>query len=189
VNLSDPTGKFIPNEVAAAQRVATAAMAGIAIYELFEEEIITGIDGIERLWQDMMDEAAIRSGIAPRTYITYSLYNSSTHQTYFGRASGYGDPLSVFLRRMASHHMLAFGFQPQSLDQAAIQGVQVGPYGAYEAIRGREQQLMDRLVMAEGRSMLGNRIGGIPPLNGNLETYFNASNAWYGNIAPMYVPW
>lgn len=114
-----------------------------------------------------------------RIYVTYTLSNPLTNQIYVGRASGFGDPYSIMMRRYAGHHMRAFGFQNPTLDKSA-QGFPVG----YGAIRGREQQLID-FYGGVGSPRVGNRIRGVSTLNPAGFNFWSLSNIDFGNIAPF----
>ena len=69
-----------------------------------------------------------------KTYQTYTKTNPTTGEVYSGRTSGTGTPLENIARRDANHHMNAKGFGPAQLDKSSSN---------YNAIRGREQQLID----------------------------------------------
>ncbi len=58
-------------------------------------------------------------------------------QTYVGRASRYGDPISIMNRRASGHHMKLASFGNPVIDRA-VQG-----YAEYPAILRCEQQLID----------------------------------------------
>jgi len=111
-----------------------------------------------------------------RVYITYTLTNGNS--TYVGRASGYGTPYQIMMRRYSGHHMRAFGYSNPVLDRA-IQGVQ-----GYPAIRGREQQMIDFFGGA-GSPNVGNIYRGVSKLDvvgGRL--YHGMSNLYFGPLAP-----
>ncbi|MBR6946120.1 MAG: hypothetical protein IKH64_09295, partial [Prevotella sp.] len=57
-----------------------------------------------------------------------------------------------------------------------------GPLG-HDAIRGREQQLID-YYGGIGNSKLGNKIRGVSKSNIWGRYYHNMSNSYFGNIAP-----
>ena len=116
-----------------------------------------------------------------KVYITYTLTNDKG-QIYVGRSSGFGSPEAVMKRRFYAHHMRLFNFNKYKIDKAAR-----GP-GAYEAIRGREQQLMDSLG-GIGSPKLANRIRGVSAINIRGREYHNMSNLFFGNIAPYTGIW
>jgi RHS repeat-associated protein len=118
----------------------------------------------------------IANSIREKTYVTYTLTNAQG-QIYVGRASGYGDPHSVMMRRFASHERRAMGFGNPTLDRAAT-----GPLGA-AAIRGREQQLVDALG-GIGSPRVANRIRGVSEFNPAGRFYHAAANAMFGELAP-----
>lgn len=75
-----------------------------------------------------------------RVWLTYVLYNPETGQVYIGRTSGYGDPYRLARERYYRHTQLrSEGFVLDRVDNYAY-----GPVG-YDAVRGREQQLVDAL--------------------------------------------
>jgi hypothetical protein len=112
-----------------------------------------------------------------RTFVTYTMRNSAG-QIYIGRTSGYGDPYSIMAARAAGHHMKALGYGVPILDRA-VQG-----YQGYPAIRGREQQLID-YYGGVGSSRVGNRIRGVSQFNPAYPIYHEASNLYFGQIAPF----
>jgi hypothetical protein len=80
--------------------------------------------------------------------------------------------------RAAGHHMKALGYGVPILDRA-VQG-----YQGYPAIRGREQQLID-YYGGVGSSRVGNRIRGVSQFNPAYPIYHEASNLYFGQIAPF----
>ncbi len=99
-------------------------------------------------------------------------------QVYLGRASGFGTPYQVMMRRYYHHNKWrALGFGKPSLDRAAI-----GPFG-YAAIRGREQQLID-FYGGIGSPKVANIIRGVGRYNIKGRVYHYTSNYYFGNIAP-----
>jgi len=91
-----------------------------------------------------------------RTYITYTLTNFDSGQTYIGRASGFGDPYKILHKRFSSHKYRKSGFDNPQLDKA-IQGCGLN---GYFAIRGREQFLIE-LYGGIGSPNIANKINGI----------------------------
>jgi hypothetical protein len=70
-----------------------------------------------------------------RTWQTYTRYNPKNKQCYSGRTSGYADAWTNVINRGAQEWMLtAEGFLPPELDRSST---------SYDAIRGREQQLIE----------------------------------------------
>ena len=79
-------------------------------------------------------------------YVTYTKTNPTTGEVYAGRTSGYGDPLAAVAARDIGHHKTAQGFGPAVIDQFAYatrDWSQRWSDPAYQAIRGREQQVID----------------------------------------------
>lgn len=111
------------------------ALATVGAIALAVDDV-TGIGAVDDIAIPFLYAAAATYDLTQRVYVTYTL-TSASGQKYAGRASGFGAPYSVMMRRYASHHMKAFGYGNPTLDVWA-QGAQ-----AYPAIRGREQQLID----------------------------------------------
>ncbi|MCO6465702.1 MAG: hypothetical protein J5I53_03710 [Bradyrhizobiaceae bacterium] len=120
--------------------------------------------------------AAVVFDATQRVYLTYTLRNA-TGQIYVGRTSGYGDPYTVMMARMRSHHMVRNGYGNPVLDVSAQ-----GELG-FSAIRGREQQLID-YYGGVGSPSVANRIRGVSPLNPLYPVYHAASNVLFGPLAP-----
>lgn len=142
----------------------------------------------------------------PLTYITYTRFNPVTGETYAGRAMGYGSAQQVLRMTQAqARHvsMTAQGFLPLRLDQ---QATATRPYGSrhtdisYQAIRGREQQLIDsyggawsfgrgrggpHIVIPGARSTSANAIRGVGPLNWRGPLYHAASDVLFRPLAPF----
>jgi hypothetical protein len=111
-----------------------------------------------------------------RMWVTYRLFHPDG-RVYVGRASGFGTPQQVMKARYARHVILrAEGFyldEKLSLDKFVV--------GNRDAIRGREQQLLDH-VGGVGHPKVRNAIRAVSPLNPNRYTYHNASNALWGEL-------
>ena len=103
---------------------------------------------------------------------------------YSGRTSGYGTPSEVLDKRHNNHHMTAKGFSNVEIDQVAY-----GEQGRL-AIRGREQQLIDKNGGAQSdtidghKGTSGNAIRGVSKFNPRGPIYHEAANKAFGNIAP-----
>ena len=116
-----------------------------------------------------------------RTHVTYTLRNDEG-QVYIGRTSGYGSPQALVNFRYIGHHRRLpqlGGFHSPLVDRA-VRGV-----GAYNAIRGREQMMID----AHGgvaSPKVGNSINGISMINPNRGMYISAATAAFG---PAYPTW
>lgn len=117
---------------------------------------------------------AIVHDLTQKKYITYTLSNPTTGQTYVGRTSGFGDPNAIVKNRFNSHHMKALGFGSPKIDKVA-QGYPIG----YYAIRGREQDLVNGFGGIGSRS-LGNRINPISPYNPLRSVYLSTSQLMFG---------
>jgi len=105
-----------------------------------------------------------------RTYQTYIKVNPTTGQVYAGRTSGERDPDANVKRRNASHAYNAKGYDVGVLDKTS---------SSKEAIRGREQQLIEyyrRLGIS------GNIDNGISSRNCELGTYQLAALAEFGPL-------
>lgn len=115
--------------------------------------------------------SAARAGAAEtsagRSFQSYTKVNSQTGEVYAGRASGYGTPLENIARRDAGHAYNDLGFGPARLDQS----------GSYAAIRGREQQLIERF---RDLGVSANKINGISPRNPNLDWYLERALRAFG---------
>jgi RHS repeat-associated protein len=121
-------------------------------------------------------------------YITYQKYNAATGKYYSGRASGYGTPQQVLAQRDSGHHMDAAGFGPAELTSAAQATMSYSlrhADPAYQAIRGREQQMIDyRGGSSSDGGTSGNAIRGVAKLNPLGRIYHNASTARFGPMHP-----
>jgi RHS repeat-associated protein len=122
----------------------------------------------------------------PIVYVTYTKTNPVTAQVYAGRSRGYGTPQQIVAARDAAHHMTAFGFGPAALDRSTLGTLRLTSRWfdpAYQAIRGREQQLIDSYGGAvSGGGTSGNAIRGVA--RGNLlgRSYDFAASAAFGRL-------
>jgi RHS repeat-associated protein len=112
------------------------------------------------------------------TYQTYTRYNPSTGQCYPGRTSGDGTPEANVRNRGYGQPLLnAEGFNPPVLDRSS---------SSYNAIRGREQQLIE--LNGGARSSGGdsrNMINGIGRMNlAGPTIYTPAANSAFGTPVP-----
>lgn len=103
-----------------------------------------------------------------KTYQTYTKTNGKTGKVYSGRTSGKSTPQKNIANRDRRHHKSKDGYGPAKLDKSSANK---------DAIRGREQQLIDK-HKAEGRS--GNDINGIAPNNKNRDKYMDAAKKEFG---------
>jgi hypothetical protein len=110
-------------------------------------------------------------------YVTYTRLNDATGEIYSGRTSGYADEAisTILARRMAGQPILnGQGFDPPTLDRVTNE---------YEAVRGREQQLID--YHGGARSVGGtarNMINGVADLNPRRPDYMAAALANFGPL-------
>lgn len=113
-----------------------------------------------------------------RIYVTYTRINISTGQVYSGRSSGFGDPVEIVQQRGLSQPILnAEGFSPPVLDVAAT------GTNSYEAIRGREQQLINFYGGAQSvGGTARNMINGIADFNPYGSGMINLSIATFGAL-------
>lgn len=129
-----------------------------------------------------------------RIYVTYTktrLNADGTTTVYSGRSSGLGDPRRLLLEaqrivrvRDAGHHIRGFG--PAVLDKFTVStflayAVPLDP--AYQAIRGREQQLIDHFggARSEGGTS-GNPLRGVRVNHSRGRLYHNAATAQFGQL-------
>ncbi len=137
---------------------------------------VTGIGALDDLAIPIVLAGAAAYDLSQRVYVTYILTHPSG-KVYIGRASGFGSPYKVMMRRYYGHHMRSKGYINPVLDRAA-QG-----FIGYSAIRGREQQLIDSYG-GVGSLSIGNRIRGVGRYNILGIKFHNDSNQYFGNIAP-----
>ena len=128
-------------------------------------------------------KTSIQERIESKVYMTYTMTNSEG-VVYSGRTSGYGDPVDILKKRQNNHHMTEKGFTDVSIDKIAY-----GEKGRL-AIRGREQQLIDRHGGAQSdtinghKGTSGNAIRGVSKINPKGPIYHESANNAFGNIAP-----
>ena len=109
---------------------------------------------------------------AEKTYQTYTKTNSKTGEVYSGRTSGKGSPIDNVKKRDAKHHMNKKGFGPAVLDKSSSNK---------NAIRGREQQLIDKHGGAKSMGgTSGNAVNGISKKNKNRQKYLRAARKEFG---------
>lgn len=113
----------------------------------------------------------------PKDYLTYTRTNPNTSQVYSGRTSGDSSlsTATILSNRAAGQPLLnTSGFSPPVLDQRSSN---------YDAIRGREQQLID---FNGGAQSVGgaarNMINGVSDYNLNGWDYMNESNKLFGTL-------
>lgn len=109
-----------------------------------------------------------------KTYQTYTKTNPETGEVYSSRTSGYGTPKENVSRRDKKHHMNDKGFGPAALDKSSTNK---------DAIRGREQQLIDSNGGAKSqRGTSGNAINGISPNNKKKNRYMKFATDEFGEL-------
>jgi RHS repeat-associated protein len=122
----------------------------------------------------------------PLRYVTYRKVNRRTGRVYVGRTMGYGDPRAIVAARDRNHHMTERGYGPAVLDRYTDA---TRPYSqrrldpSYQAIRGREQQLIDSYGGARSdnpKTRSGNAIRGVAKDNPRGRLYHNAASATFG---------
>jgi len=151
--------------------------AAIAATAVLVADDVTGVGVADDILIPIILAGAAAYDLTQRIYITYTLSNPKTGQTYVGRTSGFGNPYSVMMSRYNSHHMKALGYTVPTLDRAA-QGVQ-----GYPAIRGREQQMIDSFGGVSSGNV-ANSIRGVSKLNPFGPIYHETSNMFFGPLAP-----
>ena len=105
-----------------------------------------------------------------KTYQTYTKTNLETGKVYSGRTSGYNTPAQNVANRDRNHPYNALGYGRAVLDVSTTD---------YNAIRGREQDLID-FYSAQEKS--GNKYNGISPNNPNIGTYMEAARKEFGGL-------
>ncbi|HXR61375.1 MAG TPA: RHS repeat-associated core domain-containing protein, partial [Solirubrobacterales bacterium] len=132
-----------------------------------------------------------RRRTGPLRYVTYTKRNLSTGQIYVGRTSGYGTPAQIVADRERRHHVKGWTAARVDRHLLATQSKERQAFDpAYWAIRGREQQLIDRLGgahsdLAPGQTTrAGNPIRGVRKWNPMGPVYHAAASAAFGQVAP-----
>ena len=128
-------------------------------------------------------KTAVKEKQETKLYMTYTMTDADG-LVYSGRTSGYGTPSEVLENRQNNHHMAKQGFGNVQIDKIAY-----GEQGKL-AIRGREQQLIDKNGGAQSdtinghKGTSGNAIRGVSKFNPRGPIYHEAANKAFGNIAP-----
>lgn len=117
-----------------------------------------------------------KNGDSDLKYVTYTKYNPQTNQYYIGRSSGFGTPETIVRRRDYNHHRNPEGYLPAILDRWSKN---------YQAIRGREQQIIDLFGGAWSdvgveNTQSGNKIRAISITNFNLQVYLIQATSLFG---------
>lgn len=112
-------------------------------------------------------KATEKAGDGQKIYQTYTKTNPKTGEVYTGRTSGTKSPEENVRLRDRNHHMNEEGFAPAVLDKSSSNR---------DAIRGREQQLIDLNGGAKSQGgTSGNKIRAISPKNEKANQYLNAA--------------
>ena len=108
--------------------------------------------------------------VVPRLYITYTAPDPAyPGKTYVGRASGpFATPEEVLQYRFSSEHHRGISLDDATIDRAS---------SSYEAIRGREQQVLESL---QRQGLATEQINGIGQRNTKGATYRAAGKAEFG---------
>ncbi|MBC9730897.1 hypothetical protein [Streptomyces sp. TRM68367] len=129
-------------------------------------------------------QAQAESEAEKLSYVTYTKTNPETGEVYTGRSRGVGTPEEIVAGRDSGHHMNDKGFGPAVLDKFAEATKSVAERHsdpAYQAIRGREQQLIDFFGGAKSDGGIsGNAIRGVAADNPLLGTFLNAATKMFG---------
>ena len=173
VRYVDPDGRIaiaISTAIVAKALCATVVTVGVITAS---KEIATDITNVVATVK-----TAIQEKQESKLHMTYTMTNENG-EVYSGRTSGYGTPNEVLQKRQANHHMSEKGFTDVSIDKIAY-----GEQGKL-AIRGREQQLIDKNggAQSEGGTS-GNLIRGVSKINPKGIIYHEAADRAFGNIAP-----
>jgi RHS repeat-associated protein len=117
-------------------------------------------------------------------YATYTKTNPLTGEVYTGRTSGFGSPRAIVAARNVGHHMDAKNFGPAVLDKwtaATLPTPLRHADPAYQAIRGREQNLIDYYGGARSvGGSSGNAIQGISDYNPLRGLYMKLARLSFG---------
>jgi RHS repeat-associated protein len=145
-----------------------SSVAVVAGFELIDLGKTTSVNGLKNLGDDV---AKMVDGDS-KTYQTYTKKNETTGEVYSGRTSGTGTPQENIEARDSNHHMNDKDFGPAKLDKSSSNK---------DAIRGREQQLIDKNGGAKSKGgTSGNAINGVAPSNKNAQKYKEAAKSQFG---------
>ena len=121
------------------------------------------------------DAASDREAIK---FVTYTRTNAASGQVYSGRASGTGSPEEIVANRARTHPPRLASFGAPVVDRWAI------GLAGYDAIRGREQQLIDANGRAQSdNGTSANKIRGVGRFNPLAGMFDIASTAAFGPIS------
>jgi hypothetical protein len=100
--------------------------------------------------------------------------NGTTGKVYSGKTSGKKTAAQNVAARDKKHHMTGKGYGAAKLDKTST---------SKDAIRGREQQLIDHNGGAQSQGgTSGNAINGISATNKNKQKYEDAANKEFGKL-------
>jgi hypothetical protein len=178
---NDPTNHDDPKGQYSRRRDGDAGAKLGAVIQLYAGLIMAGDDKREQRrvlqrFEDQMNSIEgrrPRSRAGPRTHQTYVKENAQTGQRYGGRTSGTGSPAQNVARRDQNQRALNDeGFGPATLDRTSPDP---------NAIRGREQQLIEKIGGAKSRGGTSrNAINGISPRNKNGQACREAATKEFG---------
>nr|WP_232369534.1 polymorphic toxin-type HINT domain-containing protein [Leptospira abararensis] len=124
----------------------------------------TAEKGVKKTVKETEKKAAKKS---EKTFQTYTKKNETTGEVYSGRTSGKGTPEENIAKRDKNHHKNDKGFGPAKLDKSSKNS---------DAIRGREQQLIDGNGGAKSqKGTSGNDINGVRDKNPKKGQYQEAN--------------
>jgi len=110
-----------------------------------------------------------------RLFLTYTKRNPITGEIYSGRTSGWGKVIAILRRRDKYHHKNKEGYGDADLDKASTDA---------DAIRGREQQLIDEHGGAKSSGgTSGNDINAISLRNKKHNKYLAAALKLFGAVS------
>lgn len=119
------------------------------------------------------------------SFVTYEMKNPTLNKYYVGRTSGQGDPLTVLHRRLARHAVSPL-YPKGPANGWTIAGVNSTmsttgfQEGAWFAMRGREQQILDHhLYVASPSHSMDNRIRAVAVSNPRAPYYHATSNLYF----------
>jgi len=172
VNYSDPLGLCpfcLGGIIAAGEGAAAGAAAAIAATAAMAAKA----DEISAAVGSAVD--ALRDKLQVK-FVTYTR-TGPNGQVYSGRTRGFGNPQSIVNARVAGHPARLSGFGPAVLDRWAT-GLE-----GYQAIRGREQQLIDAHGGAQSDGgTSANLIRGVSRINPAAGLFDAAAITMFGRV-------
>ncbi|MFI9384800.1 LamG-like jellyroll fold domain-containing protein [Kutzneria sp. NPDC052558] len=162
---------------------ATAEVTTIQQYHQNETTYDLTVGGLHTYYVDAGATAVLVHN-CDVTYVTYTKTNPETGEVYTGRSRGTGTPEQIVAERDSGHHMNDKGFGPAVLDKALAATKSIADRHsdpAYQAIRGREQRLIDLFGGAQSENgTSGNSIRGISRDNPQLGEFMQAAQDAFG---------